>query len=44
MRKEMNEIICTRILIRGKIAGFEGRYPRILEETFLTLKKKNLSS
>ena len=40
MRNEMNEYIDARIIMGGKVSGFSGVYPGILEEALLALRKE----
>jgi hypothetical protein len=38
MREQMNTDVKARILIGGRLAGFKGRYPGLIEEAYLTLR------
>jgi hypothetical protein len=38
MRKEMNSVSDARIFIGGKMLGYQGKYPGIIEEAILSLK------
>ncbi len=38
MRKVMNDEIDVRIILGGKVQGYKGKYPGVLEEAYLALK------
>jgi hypothetical protein len=38
MRREMNSVSDARIFIGGKLSGYNGKYPGLLEEAILSLK------
>ncbi len=37
MRRNMNEILDARVVLGGRVSGFSGKYPGILEEVHLSL-------
>jgi hypothetical protein len=41
MRAAMEDAVSARIVIGGRVAGYSGRMPGILQETLLTLQKKH---
>jgi len=40
MREEMNRDASARIVIGGRLTGFKGRYPGLIEEAYLALRDK----